>query len=66
VTTQSILLDVDNPAVPAQALRAEQAEMAREGQAVGAQVASQIGDQSVPADAENPAVPDQARRAGTQ
>ena len=41
VTTQSVLLDVDNPAVPAQALRAEQAEMAREGQAAGAQAASQ-------------------------
>jgi len=49
------LLDVENPQIPAQALRAERAEMAQEQ-----------GIQSVPVDAANPAVPDQARRAGTQ
>ena len=54
-SVESILLDVENPAIPAQALRAERAEMAQEQ-----------GIQSVPADAANPAVPDQARRAGTQ
>jgi len=61
----AVPLDVDNPAVPPQALRAGTGELSVPAQAVAAQQneMSQGQSQQVPLDADNPAVPPQALHA---
>jgi hypothetical protein len=60
---QVVPADANNPAVPSQALRAEQAELQREQSLAGTNQAETLLQQVVPADANNPAVPRQALRA---
>ena len=62
----AVPLDVDNPAVPPQALRAESRELSVPAPAVAAQqdeMAQGQSQQAVPLDADNPAVPAQALHA---